>query len=537
MTDKIIDILIDFINCDERRVCLVKGKWGVGKTYIWKVIQNDLFEKLKYDTLSYVSFFGVSTLQDIKNQIFFNAKRVQYVGARNLFKNTYKVAASSKYANELTNLNKEWEYRSLNNYLICFDDIERRNPSLRMADILGIISDLTADKNCKVIIILNENQLSSDDADELTTYREKILDLELEYNPGIINNASIVFGRDCDQIYLDMFEKLGLNNIRILKLASYAIEHFKPFIDKYEQSIRYEILRHIIIIVTIYYDKSIGINISDIKILPYTSLLEKSGKNTEQSKIAHKMGYIYVEYDKHVVDFLKTGQCDISDFCSYTNALNEREKKSQIRNKLYEVYEIYRGNFKNNMNELASKLISFIHEHKYDIYLDEYDQMIEFCKGIELDLQLPDTRDECIRYTAENTENTDLLHQLLCKTTNSEIIEAINLKLSAQNTIANMKSIIYKISDRKSWNRKDFEVLNSFSVQEIYDWLINEETHDLLATLSSFIDIANPTVSDDNQKSFGIKLFDALAKIAAIDAYNKSRVEKLLNISRYRASD
>jgi hypothetical protein len=122
-TDRTMNTLKDFVNCDIRKVCLLKGKWGVGKTHLWKILQGDYIDKLNYDTLSYVSFFGVSSIQDVKNQIFFNARRLKYVGIRNFLKYIYKMAVSTKYANELTSLNKEWEYRLLNNYLICFDDI------------------------------------------------------------------------------------------------------------------------------------------------------------------------------------------------------------------------------------------------------------------------------------------------------------------------------------------------------------------------------------------------------------------------------
>ena len=62
--------------------------------------------------------------------------------------------------------------------LICFDDIERRGGSLKLRLLLGYISHLKEEKNCKIVMILNEDMLSSDEEGkrDLDTYREKIVD-------------------------------------------------------------------------------------------------------------------------------------------------------------------------------------------------------------------------------------------------------------------------------------------------------------------------------------------------------------------------
>lgn len=62
----------------EAKVAVIKGEWGVGKTYFWtnyisqRIASNDL-SQIAY---SYISLFGSSSLEDIKKQVFHNAKSI-----------------------------------------------------------------------------------------------------------------------------------------------------------------------------------------------------------------------------------------------------------------------------------------------------------------------------------------------------------------------------------------------------------------------------------------------------------------------------
>lgn len=57
------------------KVLVIKGKWGTGKTYLWQRI----YESIKTDSLvlssySYVSLFGVDSLNELKTQIVASCK-------------------------------------------------------------------------------------------------------------------------------------------------------------------------------------------------------------------------------------------------------------------------------------------------------------------------------------------------------------------------------------------------------------------------------------------------------------------------------
>lgn len=72
------------------------------------------------------------------------------------------------------NLLSSLEYKFVNNYLVCIDDIERKGSALEIKEIMGVIDELARRKNCKVVLILNEDNLHEETAQQqFLEYREK----------------------------------------------------------------------------------------------------------------------------------------------------------------------------------------------------------------------------------------------------------------------------------------------------------------------------------------------------------------------------
>ena len=113
----------------------------------------------------------------------------------------------------------------MNDYLICIDDLERKSEKLSMSTLLGYVSNLSESSNCKVILIFNDDTLSDKDKEEIDRYREKVIDLELEYSPNPINNIDIEFSSHlCRDLICKIFKPEDLNNIRIIKHIKWNID-------------------------------------------------------------------------------------------------------------------------------------------------------------------------------------------------------------------------------------------------------------------------------------------------------------------------
>ena len=60
-----------FLSNDKPGVIAICGDWGIGKTFLWnKLLQEAKAEKITLNQYSYVSLFGINSLQEFKLSLF-----------------------------------------------------------------------------------------------------------------------------------------------------------------------------------------------------------------------------------------------------------------------------------------------------------------------------------------------------------------------------------------------------------------------------------------------------------------------------------
>ena len=74
--------IFKFLVSDEPEVMAIKGEWGVGKTFSWKKFLKEAnsANKIKLNRYSYVSLFGINSLEAFKYTIFENVVRREIIG-------------------------------------------------------------------------------------------------------------------------------------------------------------------------------------------------------------------------------------------------------------------------------------------------------------------------------------------------------------------------------------------------------------------------------------------------------------------------
>lgn len=73
-------------------------------------------------------------------------------------------------------------FLSVNKTIVCVDDIERRGANLSAREVLGLVSFLKEQRNCKVILIWNDDAEDKERA-EFEKYHEKVVDRSLNFEP------------------------------------------------------------------------------------------------------------------------------------------------------------------------------------------------------------------------------------------------------------------------------------------------------------------------------------------------------------------
>jgi Cdc6-like AAA superfamily ATPase len=145
-----------FLRSPAPEVLCITGSWGVGKTYTWRTILDRVRSKREtgLSRYSYVSLFGIDSLEGMKTAIFENLEFLLPEGSTGLERilsggNT-ALKGGKKLASVLSALPVPYVggalskaqpllFSAIRNQIVCVDDLERRG-SISVKDVFGMIS-------------------------------------------------------------------------------------------------------------------------------------------------------------------------------------------------------------------------------------------------------------------------------------------------------------------------------------------------------------------------------------------------------------
>lgn len=204
----------------------ITGSWGVGKTYFWNKLLEDIrgndsdnvLSKRKY---AYISLFGIESLSDLKTQIYSNIENHHLPievpkwlkSLPSIFKDT---RVTQLGINAPVKLIDNLLFNQVKDAIICFDDFERMSNKLDIKDVMGLANQLKLEKNCQVILILDESKTEGENKSKYAEYKEKLIDEEIKITsvePLIRANT-----QDMDEPLIELMinfaDKLEVHNFR-----------------------------------------------------------------------------------------------------------------------------------------------------------------------------------------------------------------------------------------------------------------------------------------------------------------------------------
>jgi Cdc6-like AAA superfamily ATPase len=236
-----------FLRSTSPEVLCITGDWGVGKTYTWQTILDHIRAKREagLHRYSYVSLFGIASLDALKNTIFENLEFLVpqgtsgfewlLSGGNRTLKNSKQlvgIAGALPLVGNVISRAQPLLFASIRNQIVCIDDLERRGASLSVKDVFGLISYLREQRGCKVVLLLNQNKLNEDaaSAKEFGDYFEKVIDTKLVFAPTYSEAVAIAIDErdDVSKLIREYCEKLEISNIRVIKKIQRLIDMLDP---------------------------------------------------------------------------------------------------------------------------------------------------------------------------------------------------------------------------------------------------------------------------------------------------------------------
>lgn len=239
------EFLKELLEMDDAVVLLMKGDWGVGKTYFWNDFVETEFAEEQREKYAYVSLFGKKNIEAIQNDILLQVfSRNKYIEKANGVLETLKGVFSSGGDGEGVSFGLTgnaigmalslFKKNDLSDLVICIDDFERKSKDLDYVEIMGFASILKERYGSKIVLIMDEEKIR-DDKDIYNEYKEKLIDYEYSFNPNqaeIIKNMLKEVDPRCLNGVKEALDTISEPNLRTIKKVIRNVNLLSRFMGK-----------------------------------------------------------------------------------------------------------------------------------------------------------------------------------------------------------------------------------------------------------------------------------------------------------------
>lgn len=540
----------EFLSNDKPEVLAIKGAWGVGKTYSWNkfLLNAKNSNAIALERYSYVSLFGINSLDAFKYTIFEHVIKREMIGTEaniETFKSNTtgllevlgrKSLGWFKGASLLKSFTPAIEsisFLSLNNSLICIDDLERRGSSLSMKDALGLVSQLKEQKKCKIVLLLNDKEEGLEDYKK---YREKVIDIELRFEPTAFESAEIAFNIDTEsgEKLSELTQKLDIKNIRVLKKIERLVNIVLPLAADYEPEIKQQVRHSLTLFSWWYYCANDGAPpLEFVTNLGYDvwglgEEKEEDGEKKLWKNLVSSYEYQHTdELDLVLADAVKTGYIEEEKFKNEASKKNEQIKASKSEGSFSETWRLYHDSFDDNEDELITKLYESFKKNVRNITPTNLNGTVRLFRELGEDGKASEIIDFYIQQRKAEKELFNMReNNFFGDIRDEEIISKFNGEYQASVTVESAADVLKRIAGKNGWNQEDEVVLANTSIDDYYQLFKSEKGDHLSRYIHTCLKFGQFSNASDQQKEIANRVTEALKKIASESELNKRRVKK-----------
>lgn len=479
---------IQMLADQENKVVALSGKWGTGKSHLWRLVREESKDEKIKEAL-YVSLFGLSDIEQVKLKIVQSAissadqHPTRWGSAKNAWAAASKVLESfHKGFSALNEIALLAVPSILKNRMIVIDDIERKHEKLSVDEVLGFVDEFTQQHGARIILILNSDELS--DPGLWETFREKVIDQEvrLDTTPAEAFNiaASLVVSLYAEWIRATV-EGYGVTNIRIICKIIRTVQRILVDQEHLPDDVLARVIPSTVLLSAIYYkgiddgpDFDFVLNGDKRGWADWGKKeeeLDDDGRRNAQWRLKMRQLGIYGsdEYERLVVDYLKSGLFDLSEVTSLiARYASEAEamRIHRLRDQLYEHIMWHHTITDEELVAEAKSLVKLVH------YLDAlnltalYDAVSELDDGKPVAESMVDHWIEKFRQKLnQEGDGSDLLN-VFGRSVHPRVqaeLDAVKATARAQLTVVDA---VRSIVERSGWGRREISVMMSSTVQD-----------------------------------------------------------------------
>lgn len=536
-----------FLSGEGPEVLCITGKWGVGKTFAWNKFLGDARTRkgISLKRYAYVSLFGQNSLDDLRQSLFENTLDIEkslsgadlntlkssidelsnkWRSATGLLKFAPKVSDYAAIAGKLG-------FLSIRKQIICFDDLERSGSGLSMKDVLGLVSFLKEQRQCRVVLLLNEEQLADQQGAEFRSQLEKVADTVMRFEPTPAEAAEIGINKATPfhEELAEFSTNLGIVNIRTIKKIEKFCSRLADELSDYDPRVKTQATQSATLFGFAKFQPDDAPSLEYLRSLnPYAAPLEPEADGQEQRwrDILRNYNFESIdEMDTIILDGIERGHFDTSALKIAAANLDKQRRLEDHDASFSRAWNAYHDTFNDDESEVLDGFENAILTNSVAITPSNFSSTISILKELgrgdrtaALIEHYVAARDEASDFW--NLDNHTFGHRVI----DPDVRAAFERKLATFPEDRDVATLLIRIALDRGWNGGDVPFLASQDVGTYRDIFKRLRNPDLRRAISGGLSFRNIRNADADMQAVTAKVIEALRSIAAESSLNRARV-------------
>jgi hypothetical protein len=549
-----------FIASESAAVLVLRGAWGVGKTHFWKSCISEHLDASRR-SYSYVSMFGISTIQQLQLSVFVNARDLEIGGqgkghviasvtdklrpAKGIFRGITRLLPDS-WAKQVTFAIDSVIPHMISDLLICLDDFERiPRDGMQMEEVLGFVTTLKEEKNCKVVLIFNDAELG-ERSEVYQRYREKVVDVDLVFAPTVAEAADLALPRDhpFGSLIREKLEILGVNNIRLVRRMLANVDQITPLLTDAQQSIAHMVIAMTLLLTWVELDSSPNrptlASIRNFNSMASLIARERARDRNEKEQPEEHEGALWEEIlrrfgftsfdtcDEAIARVISQGFVEGSGLEAEIKNLKDEANAVEAEERFVGAWRLYHDSLEDDEAEIVRIIESTFDAAAPRVTPGNVDSTIGLLRNLGRD----DVADSLItRYMKIRGKEVALFDpdnlRIFGSIKDSKFREACERQFERVRELPTLSEALGEIAKGKGWSQEQIAVLSSASSEMLYQAFKSTEDGRFTGMAEACLRFADDPAREQIAENAEI----ALKRIAKESRINKLRISNKFGIS------
>jgi len=544
------DEIARFLVHEEPSVLCITGKWGVGKTFAWNLYLSQAQQRgqVALSRYAYVSLFGQNSLNDIRHAIFENTIPRERIGTkpdlttlktsldtilagwRSWLKHVQYVPRVGDYAMSLARLG----FIGVREQIVCIDDLERAGTGLPPKDVLGLVSFLKEERECKVVLLLNDEAFPAQAGADFRSQLEKVADTVLRFDPTPSEAAEI--GVDKSTSFHEWLRTdcvgLGVVNIRLIKRIERFARRLEEELKVFDPRVLQQAVHSAALFIFAKYQPDTAPSLEFIKgFNPYDGLLGPDGNEDPDAgwrALLRQFGWTHTdEFDAVILVGFEQGNFDRD---ALKTAAEKQDRLFKLKDKdqsFSKAWDAYHDSFDDDADAVLDGLEEAIRKNASAIdpvnlsgTIVLLKEMGRGAKARELVQAYVDARDE--RQGFWDLSNNTFRRNVK----DPDVIEAFKRKHESIAEKRDRIAVLKRIGIEKAWDPEDVTFLASLTADDFFKIFKARRGDELRRVIYGAFMFRNISNADAEMKTVTKNAEEGMRKIGKESAINARRVKQ-----------